>query len=228
MSYILDALRKSEEQRRRGTVPDVLAVQRMSKNKANENRFLSFFLLAVLLLNACLLIWWLSPWHPTRHEAAGGNTNVPGSKTTAVSPANPTKQNLQGGPASKAHAAMRKEGTGTASNGRADTGSALSVSMPQPPGKQPASDLQTGNLRPDGVQKLISLNELPLSIQQSLPELSISVHYYVSNPASRMVNVNNRTMREGEELTSGLKLEEITQDGAIFSYQDYRFHIGLK
>jgi hypothetical protein len=42
-----------------------------------------------------------------------------------------------------------------------------------------------------------------------------------------MVKINGQAMREGQDLIAGLKLEEITQNGVIFSYQNYRFRIGL-
>jgi hypothetical protein len=43
-----------------------------------------------------------------------------------------------------------------------------------------------------------------------------------------MARINGSMIREGEYLTAGLKLEEITPDGVIFSYQNYRFHVGPK
>jgi hypothetical protein len=42
-----------------------------------------------------------------------------------------------------------------------------------------------------------------------------------------MVRVNGNRMKEGQYLTTGLKLEEIIPDGVIFSYMHYRFRIGI-
>ena len=76
--------------------------------------------------------------------------------------------------------------------------------------------------------KVYDLNELPLPIQQSLPSLVISVFLYSEDPTSRMVKINGQMMREGQSLTAGLKLEEITPEGVILSYKNYRFRIRLK
>ena len=43
-----------------------------------------------------------------------------------------------------------------------------------------------------------------------------------------MVRINGLTIREGQDLIAGLKLEKIISDGLIFSYQKYSFHVGLK
>jgi len=75
---------------------------------------------------------------------------------------------------------------------------------------------------------IYTLHELPSSIQQGLPAFSITAHIYTGDPASGMVKVNGQLMREGQELSPGLRLEEIVSDGVIFRYQNYRFRVGLK
>jgi hypothetical protein len=73
-----------------------------------------------------------------------------------------------------------------------------------------------------------NVEDLPLSIQQNLPPITISVCLYSDESASRMARINGSMIREGEYLTAGLKLEEINPDGVIFSYQKYRFHVEPK
>jgi hypothetical protein len=80
---------------------------------------------------------------------------------------------------------------------------------------------------PPDKTKLYSLNELPSSIREKLPEFSLSVFLYADEPDARMVRVNGNRMKEGQYLTTGLKLEEIIPDGVIFSYMHYRFRIGI-
>jgi len=78
------------------------------------------------------------------------------------------------------------------------------------------------------VQSVISMAELPLSFQQELPPMTISVHAYSGNPGDRLVGINNRTLREGEYVVPGLKLEQITPDGMIFGYKGFSFRRGVK
>jgi general secretion pathway protein B len=243
MSYILDALRKSEEKRQRGTVPDLHTIHSAMAKKTGKNRFFSFLLLAILLLNACVVIWWLSPWQLGRQKILSGKDKAAVSKTVTPSPANLTKgdleeevspadtsgQDLPGSLAAQPRVTVRKQfSDSTASLGKRKIDSDTSVLASQASPQQHAPDSGDASPGSERGQRVLSVKELPLSVQKSLPELSISLHYYASSPPSRIVSINDRTMREGEELTAGLKLEEITADGAIFSYQNYRFRVGLK
>jgi len=65
--------------------------------------------------------------------------------------------------------------------------------------------------------------ELPLSVQQDIPKLSILFHLYSGNPKDRLVGINNRTLREGDSVEPGLVLEQIIPDGMILNYKGYRF-----
>ncbi len=75
--------------------------------------------------------------------------------------------------------------------------------------------------------QVIDLMQLPSSIRKDLPEIHIAAHVYSQKPASRLVSINGRVMREGHTLPPGLKLEEITADGVIFSYEGYHFYVGV-
>ncbi|OGW41258.1 MAG: hypothetical protein A2Y97_07105 [Nitrospirae bacterium RBG_13_39_12] len=86
MSYILDALKKSEKERKRGKVPDLLAVQDTLIQKPKKRLLWPYILLIALLINAGLLAWWLGPWHSkkpalvaqsTLKEQSGSNVNEP-------------------------------------------------------------------------------------------------------------------------------------------------------
>ena len=72
-------------------------------------------------------------------------------------------------------------------------------------------------------QTVLEFEKLPEEIKKELPDISISGHIYSNNPVSRIVNINGRIIREGEDVTTGLKVEEITVSGVIFSYRELRF-----
>jgi general secretion pathway protein B len=77
-------------------------------------------------------------------------------------------------------------------------------------------------------QKAIPFDELPLQIQQEIPAVTVQLHSYSGNPSERLVYINSIRLREGESLMSGLRLEQITPDGMIFSYKGYRFKRGIR
>lgn len=81
---------------------------------------------------------------------------------------------------------------------------------------------------PSAGQNVVWLSELPLSLQQELPPMTVSVHAYSSRPADRLVGINNRMLREGDAVAPGLKLEQITPEGMVLSYKGYSFRRGVK
>jgi general secretion pathway protein B len=85
MSYILDALKKSAQERQRGTVPTVHSVQvPLTSRPRRRSRWLHLAALA-LLLNAGLLVWWLRPW---QSELPGsGAPAATGQQTGGLNPA---------------------------------------------------------------------------------------------------------------------------------------------
>jgi len=74
----------------------------------------------------------------------------------------------------------------------------------------------------------MTMGELPHSIRQELPSMQISLHLYSTRPKNSFVSVNSRMLQEGEDVAPGIRLEQITPDGMIFSYKGYRFRRGVQ
>ena len=73
------------------------------------------------------------------------------------------------------------------------------------------------------VAEPISYWELPQGVRDNLPEIKITVLVYADKPDDRFLLTNGQRMAEKDELQSGLVLDEIRRDGAIFLYRKYRF-----
>ncbi|WP_163338225.1 general secretion pathway protein GspB [Desulfopila sp. IMCC35008] len=71
--------------------------------------------------------------------------------------------------------------------------------------------------------QLPSYDDLATTISDHLPRLSLAGHTYSDDPGQRMIIINNRIVREGQGLGNGLRLEEITWDGLILSFKGTRF-----
>jgi general secretion pathway protein B len=56
-----------------------------------------------------------------------------------------------------------------------------------------------------------------------IPELRLDLHVYAERPADRFVFVNNRRLREGEALPDGTRVESIVPDGVVLSARNQRF-----
>ena len=83
MSYILDALKKSDQQRQRGATPTLLAAQ-VTVAAPKRPLFMYYGLLAVVLLGAGIAIGWLRPWQAEQP--------APAAESIAAKPSIPIPQ----------------------------------------------------------------------------------------------------------------------------------------
>lgn len=107
-----------------------------------------------------------------------------------------------------------------------DTTALASTGMPSAAAPMPESLTRPADVAQE--QRAITMAELPLQIQQEIPAMEVQLHAYSSNPSERLVSINSIRLREGGSLMFGLRLEQITPDGMIFSYKGYRFQRGVR
>jgi general secretion pathway protein B len=237
MSYILDALRKSERERRRGSIPDPLTVQEPLPHEKRKRAVWPFVIMAALLINAVIFGLWFGSRYSqkapvTQEEADQKKYDLQqvNNQPQSVSEIKDEQQHILNknmthtgklSPdilTSKEH---RKSQEHLVRQGEETNHDITRIS----PGNTMSSP--ETEIPPPDKTKLYSLNDLPSSVRQKLPDFSLSVFLYADEPDARMVRVNGNRMKEGQYLTTGLKLEEIIPDGVIFSYMHYRFRIGI-
>tara|TARA_R110002096_G_scaffold401133_2_gene597904 strand:+ start:1050 stop:1895 length:846 start_codon:yes stop_codon:yes gene_type:complete len=71
------------------------------------------------------------------------------------------------------------------------------------------------------------ITELPYSLQKSIPELVLSVHIYNIVKNARKVRINGKLLREGDAVSNGLSIQEITPYGVVFKYSGELFKVNL-
>ncbi len=69
------------------------------------------------------------------------------------------------------------------------------------------------------------LREMPNEFRRKLPELVVNVHLYSANEAENLVYINNQQLRRGEQLENGIRLEEIVPEGVVLSYAGTLFKL---
>lgn len=218
MSYILEALEKLGENSPK-TEPPVL--QKEPVQTAARLRFLPHLLVAALLINTGIFLWWLHPWEKTKPAAVMPGTPLSGASSTPSVPPSvkgpqPVEETISSpGKAYNQVGNIREE----RENSKPDL---MSDPVPVP---AKAGTRNAGMARED--RKVYSLDDLPPSVRQDLPAIAISGHSYSADPSLRIVLINGSTMREGQVVTGGLRLEQITSDGVILSYQGYRLRKGV-
>jgi general secretion pathway protein B len=83
--------------------------------------------------------------------------------------------------------------------------------------------LTTQDSEPDADELLPSISQVNLTGAQALPELHLDVHVYATRPADRFVYINMRKYHEGNALQEGPVVERIRRDGVVLSFQGLRF-----
>jgi general secretion pathway protein B len=237
MSYILDALKRSEQQRQRGAAPSLVAAQ-VTDAAPREPAVLLYGLAAAALLVVGIAVGMLRPWRtnaPALQSVAvqspavvvppGPPAPAPAAVEITIRTERPTPALAPVTPPALSAAADRPKPQVPAPAAPAQGIPAKSANAPESRGLPPAPE------RPAGVRPLdaapertpILFAELPASIQQDVPKLSILFHIYSGNPKDRLVGINNLVLREGDSVEPGLVLEQITADGMILTYKGYRF-----
>jgi general secretion pathway protein B len=75
--------------------------------------------------------------------------------------------------------------------------------------------------------RIEEVGELPDDVRNNLPAMTFSFHVYSSNTQQRTIIINNRRIREGDEISAGLQLQEITEDGVVLLNAGHRIHISV-
>lgn len=205
MSFILEALRKSELERQRQSGPSIAELP-----VARADRRLPAALIAIGLLlavNAAVLSWFLLRETPA--PAAGPAASI------GVDPA----------PAAPAPAvaapAPREETLARAAAG----GYAEAFAPATPESRVPGAPDPT--LLPVAPATVAYAEPPPVDVSQQPPagvaELNVDLHVYAEDPARRAVFINGRRYTEGMALPEGPMLEQITRDGAVIIYRGQRY-----
>lgn len=220
MSYILDAIQKSDQQRKQGSVPSLPASAVAALAPARSALFLYGPPVLVLILAIGMAAAWVRSW-PV--EPAAGQPDVAKSPDVSLRQAAPTAPPAAqtAPPAVPMESVPRRKPTAATTD---DARNTLPRSVAAKPREEAIATLQMAT---DQAAPLAS-GDLPLAIRQQLPPMTVAVHLYSSTPRDRLASINGRTLREGDSLTPDLKLERITPEGMIFSFRGYRFQRGAQ
>jgi len=217
MSYILDALKKSEQERQENQAPTVHSVypgSRFSKEKSSTPWLISVLLVSIISGLMVSGFWWYSRSDQivaTTEIANNGETknnisikNENNSKAVVdlkpVNPVAPLSENsipesgLQESPIAK--------------------NSLVTIS----------SDVSGDQVEED-LLPLMQVVELPDDVRSSMPPMAYSFHVYSTDKTKCTIIINNRRYREGELIGSGWVLDTITETGIVVRKNRYRVAI---
>jgi general secretion pathway protein B len=251
MSFILDALKKSELERQRQSLPGLVEVG--GTRTRGRLPAWAIALGALLGVNLLVLVFLLS-----RNSAS--TARAPAETRPAVAPQTTASTGADAGAAASAAqpaagvpvvpsavpgfspmdgssdyapeipvANAGGSGTVAASSDLAASGSEPRGAGPVHPARpthrqEPVlSQTQPQDYRPVDEEVLPTINEVSLTGADALPELHLDVHVFATRAAERFVYINMRKYHEGATLQEGPVIERIRRDGVVLRWQNLRF-----
>ena len=236
MSYILDALKKSDQQRHRGTTPTLQTLP-SSVEPGQGRRSWLYPALALTVAAIAFAVGSLRPWH-TEPAVVAAVTSPPAVAARVAAPAIPPALATEAPPAG--HTTNAAETIAPKEPAKMPTPEPQrSLPAPSAAPQAPASDPSAhaaatshsstvAKEEKASEDRVVALADLPPAIRAELPPMNVTVHAYARIAKDRLVGVNDKLLREGDTLTPDLVLERITPDGMIFAYKGTRFQRGVR
>lgn len=205
MSFILDALKKSESDRQQQSGAEFSNVPSGS-GATYPYKWLWILALLLVVNFAALLIVLLRPGAEQQAPAA---VVEPPAETAANPPAEPAQ------PSFEEQVAIARE------MHEASEEVAVQAVEPQPQEAQPAEAAPAPSV--PASRRIKTIDELRLEGRLQLEDLHLDIHVFSDNPGERFVFINMAKHREGSRLEEGPLVSEITPDGVILDYQGMTF-----
>ena len=236
MSYVLEALKKAQAQREQGAVPGIHSLQVPyvaveGKVRTNPKPVL-WAIAGMLAVIVGLLVWGMggglrafapqtpvTAAAPPESQAAELALPAPAAPVAPIKPVAPIATVAPIAPASMQASEQqnprRKE-------------KAVSPPIAEAPKSAPSS--VSGNLpkaqAKDAGPKVYDVADLPETVRRELPTLVISGGSYSSNPAQRLIIVNNQVFTEKSEPAPGVLVQRIEQNAAVLTFRGYSYRVG--
>ena len=213
MSYILDALRKSEHDRQMSAGLSVGLLYPIEiKRKRNLWPILTLLVLVVIATFA--LTWWM--WSPSTLTKASNTINKPA--ITVIPQPQTISQETFPEPKIIPEIILHEPETPAKPEKLIPKYAHRKIPVPHHDARQ-KPPTQTDSL---ASASAVINNAVSVDPLKNLPPLEIS-GYIHNEQSGNLAIINNHLVHEGEEVLPGLILVKILEDSAIFSYRGYVF-----
>ncbi|MGH8567412.1 MAG: general secretion pathway protein GspB [Gammaproteobacteria bacterium] len=237
MSFILEALKKVEREREAAGQPRRLgAVQRLP----TPRRFVWPWIFCIALVINAGVVWTLWQPVPPTAEGVGPSKTPPAPAAVAGDKAGPkaaeTGHRTATPDRQRKSDAVRPKGKTAASPLSAPPPPRDEV--PRPPAPEPIVAAEPSTSEPaavrgqpqpadpapaTAVRDVLPLwMQMPAEWRAAVPDLAINLMAYSQDPSERLVYIKGHRYTEGELVEGKLKIEKISREGVILSYQGRR------
>jgi general secretion pathway protein B len=243
MSYILEALRKADAERERGSVPDLHAQLLPPGTAELQVEAPGTSLLPWLAVGVLLAIVAGGAWYVVdRDEPVAVAVAPPPATSVAASAAAAPSASAAAAAVAASAAAVASTPEPAAAPPKPAAKTATKTAAPR--SAPPAPAARNTSKRADPAPKAAlarvaapppkaeasavrvpALGELPGELRQQVPPLVIGGSVYSPQASARMVIVNGQVFQEGGILAPELKLEQVRQKAAVFSIRGQLFEV---
>jgi general secretion pathway protein B len=221
MSFILDALKKSENERARQNGPALLQTRIVPRRPGVPAWAIAIGV--VLLANLGVIGYVLLRPAPPASAPAAQATPAP---APAVAPAPAPAQTVQVTPAPALAPLPETRLSTPPAETEPPVAAVVNPADFQP--ARPAGTVLRSAPEPASSEQRGLDSALPTAAElgaSGLPEMRLALHAFDENPANRYVLLNSQRLREGETMQDGVRVERITADGVILSWRGQRFRL---
>jgi general secretion pathway protein B len=207
MSFILDALKKSESERQRKGTPGIADVPQAAPGSGGTRW--AWIIGILLTVNLAVLGGLMLRPEPAEPP-------VPESSTPELPAATGTA------PIAERFSEIVAEVKNSQPDSPAEPGAALHDETPLMPADAGQATKANGR-RASVVDGLATFNELRANGTLQLADLHLDIHVYSTTPSERFVFINMSRYKENATLVEGPEIREITPDGVILEHIGTRF-----
>ena len=217
MSYILDALRKSEQERLRGQPLSTVSHSPSGHTDSARPPWLLPLLIGNLMVFTMLGVWWLrsvasNPDGDAHAPATGQAVTAEFTPSHASANATPVPVAAPVDRTADAQQMSDMQPIDRQSAAEGETAEGEYVALPGTPGAVQASEPSLSNADYEAAGDW-------RSAAGDLPQLAITSHVYSSDHSARNIIINGTRLREGDQLDNGVRVVEITPTGARVAYK---------
>lgn len=245
MSFILEALKKSEQQRQKQNTSTQGVRNRTLSLSTMPSGRRSYWLLVVILPLVLLCGWWFysgtgTTVEKTTEPSRTGSTpvtNQPRQPETVTAPIASLASNQQpavvgaeSAPVPSIYALAPEVPAGPTSNEnnapvvqsrQVDVGTTSKILRED----EQVRFERIEQSKPHVNSRIPLYFDLSREMRERMPRLAMSMHFYNSDPDRRLVRINDRLLHEGDPVTRELELVEISPTGVILDFQGQIFEL---
>jgi len=241
MSFILDALRKSEAARRRNDAPDLFTAMPHAPEPIRAQRPWALWLLAAIGAIALIAIAWRYAARPDTNETTAHNP-------AAIASADPAAMDPSTAPTEppSSHRDLAPPASPTSPAQSAPQAAAESAPPPAPPPQQtavvaPRIETPTAPARPIATtstattpsapptmplpskngEVTAALSDMDPELRRQLPPLKLSMHLWNETPSRRFIILDGQRLKEGD-VHGDVVVERIDREGAVLVWRGVR------